>query len=39
MMAEMFVSAKRPFYHSTQLMHIGAIDRGEYFAATGPCGF
>ena len=31
MMAEMFVSAKRPFYHSTQLMHIGEIDRGEYF--------
>lgn len=32
MMAEMFVSAKRPFYHSTQLMHIAEIDRQEYFA-------
>ena len=32
MMAEMFISAKRPFYHSTQMMHIGEIDRNEYFA-------
>ena len=32
MMAEMFVSAKRPFYHSTQLMHIGEIDKHEYYA-------
>ena len=32
MMAEMFVSAKRPFYHSTQLMHIGEIDKNEYYA-------
>ena len=31
MMAEMFVSAKRPFYHSTQLMHIGEIDKEEYY--------
>ena len=32
MMAEMFVSAKRPFYHSTQLMHIEEIDKNEYYA-------
>ena len=31
MMSEMFVSAKRPFYHSTQMMHIGPIDRERYF--------
>ena len=35
MMSEMFVSAKRPFYHSTQMMPIGPIDCGAYcdFAA------
>lgn len=32
MMAEMFVSAKRPFYHSTQLLHIGEIDKAEYYS-------
>ena len=31
MMSEMFVSAKRPFYHSTQMMPIGPIDREAYF--------
>ncbi len=31
MMSEMFSSAKRPFYHSTQMMHIGPIDRERYF--------
>ena len=31
MMSEMFISAKRPFYHSTQMMHIGPIDRERYF--------
>ena len=31
MMSEMFVSAKRPFYHSTQMIHIGPIDRERYF--------
>ena len=35
MMSEMFVSAKRPFYHSTQMMPIGPINCGTYcdFAA------
>ena len=35
LMSEMFVSAKRPFYHSTQMMPIGPIDRDRYcdFAA------
>ena len=31
MMSEMFVSAKRPFYHSTQMMPIGPIDRERYY--------
>ena len=31
LMSEMFVSAKRPFYHSTQLMHLEPIDRDAYF--------
>ena len=31
MMGEMFVSAKRPFYNSTQIVHIGPIDRDNYF--------
>lgn len=31
LMSEMFVSAKRPFYHSTQMMPIGPIDRDAYF--------
>ena len=30
-MSEMFVSAKRPFYHSTQMMPIGPIDPNAYF--------
>ncbi|MDR1755380.1 MAG: ATP-binding protein [Culturomica sp.] len=30
-MQEMFVSAKRPFYHSTQLLHIAPIDKGKYY--------
>lgn len=29
-MQEMFVSSKRPFYQSTQLLTIGTIDCGEY---------
>ena len=31
MMREIFTSAKRPFFHSTQMMHIGPIDRDRYF--------
>jgi len=31
LMSEMFVSAKRPFYHSTQLMNLGPIDSEVYF--------
>lgn len=31
LMSEMFVSAKRPFYHSTQLMHLAPIDREAYY--------
>ncbi len=30
-MQEMFLSAKRPFYQSTQLLTIDRIDRGKYF--------
>lgn len=30
-MHEMFASAKRPFYHSTQLLHIDSIDKGKYY--------
>ena len=30
-MSEMFSSAKRPFYHSTQIVSIGPIDRDRYF--------
>lgn len=30
MMSEMFISAKRPFYHSTQMMPIGPINRDRY---------
>lgn len=30
-MQEMFTSAKKPFYQSTQLLVIGPIDRDEYF--------
>ena len=35
LMREMFTSAKRPFYQSTQKMHLDVIDRGKYheFAA------
>lgn len=32
LMAEMFVSAKRPFYNSTQIMSLQPIDRNSYFA-------
>ena len=32
MMAEMFLSSRRPFYHSTQIANLGPIDRGRYFA-------
>lgn len=28
----MFLSAKRPFYQSTQILSIGAIERDEYFS-------
>ena len=31
MMGEMFLSAKRPFYNSTQIMGLGPIDPGRYF--------
>lgn len=31
-MAQMFLSAGRPFYQSTQVMGIGVIDREKYFA-------
>jgi len=31
-MTEMFVSAKRPFYRSTQMMHIDVIDEKDYYA-------
>lgn len=31
-MQEMFLSAKRPFYQSTQILSIGAIERDEYFS-------
>jgi AAA+ ATPase superfamily predicted ATPase len=30
-MQEMFVSAKRPFYRSTQLLSIGPIDKDKYY--------
>lgn len=32
LMREMFTSAKRPFYQSTQKMHLDVIDRGSYHA-------
>lgn len=31
MMAEMFISAKRPFYQSTQMVTIGRIDKDAYY--------
>lgn len=31
-MTEMFASAKRPFYRSTQMMHIDVIDEQAYYA-------
>ena len=31
-MQEMFISAKRPFYQSTQLMNIDVINKNEYFS-------
>jgi hypothetical protein len=31
-MTEMFASAKRPFYRSTQMMHIDVIDEDKYYA-------
>ena len=30
-MAEMFLNAKRPFYRSTQMMHIDVIDEKQYY--------
>lgn len=30
-MQEMFLSPKRPFYHSTQIVTIDCIDQGEYY--------
>lgn len=30
-MQEMFMSAKRPFYQSTQILSIDCMDRGEYY--------
>ena len=32
MMAEMFLSSRRPFFHSTQIANLGPIDRERYFA-------
>lgn len=32
MMDEMFLSANRPFYHSTQIVKIGEIDAAKYYA-------
>ncbi len=31
-MQELFVSVKRPFYQSTQLLNIGVIDKAEYYS-------
>lgn len=31
LMSEIFLSAKRPFYQSTQIMALGAIDKDSYF--------
>ena len=31
LMSEIFLSAKRPFYQSTQIMSLDAIDKSEYF--------
>jgi hypothetical protein len=31
LMSELFLSAKRPFYQSTQIMTLGAIDKDNYF--------
>jgi hypothetical protein len=31
-MTQMFASAKRPFYRSTQMMHIDVIDEAKYYA-------
>jgi hypothetical protein len=31
LMSEMFLSAKRPFYRSTQIMSLDAIDKNKYF--------
>lgn len=31
-MTEMFATAKRPFYRSTQMMHINVIDEDKYYA-------
>lgn len=32
LMQELFMSSKRPFYQSTQLMNIGAIEKAEYYS-------
>ncbi len=32
LMEELFISTKRPFYQSTQLMNIGVIEKKEYYA-------
>lgn len=32
MMGEMFLSSRRPFFHSTQIANLGPIDRERYFA-------
>lgn len=34
-MQEMFLSAKKPFYQSTQILSLEAIDREEYYAFAG----
>ena len=34
LMADMFLSAKRPFYQSSQILNLGLIDKGEYLSFT-----
>ena len=31
LMSEIFLSAKRPFYQSTQIMSLGVVEKGKYF--------
>lgn len=34
LMSEIFLSAKRPFYQSTQVMNLGVVDKTKYFQFT-----